>query len=180
VRGRTQERGHHGSHLLIWERLLPPTKGLEDVGPLSPNSSSRMRTLRLIQRSLSYYWPTHLAVILGVAIAVAVLSGALIVGNSVRSSLRELLVDRLGNADYVISGSYYREHLANDLESASQFAARFDATCPLITMEGLVIHQENKRRASAVLVYGVDDRFWRFHGQSRVGIKERETLLSPA
>ena len=95
---------------------------------MSPNSPSRMRTLRLIQRSLGYYWPTHLAVILGVAIAVAVLSGALIVGNSVRSSLRELLVDRLGNADYVISGSYYREHLAKDLESVSQFAARFDAT----------------------------------------------------
>jgi ABC-type lipoprotein release transport system permease subunit len=139
-----------------------------------------MRTFRLIQRSLSYYWPTHLAVILGVAIAVAVLSGALLVGDSVRSSLRELLVDRLGNADYVISGSYYREQLARDVESASQFASRFDATCPLIALEGLVIHQENKRRASSVLVYGVDDRFWRFHGQDLVTLKEREALLSPA
>jgi putative ABC transport system permease protein len=42
----------------------------------------------LVRRSLGHYWRTNLAVIAGVATAVAVLSGALLVGDSVRGSLR--------------------------------------------------------------------------------------------
>ena len=40
---------------------------------------------------------------------------------------------------------------------------RFTA-CPLIAFEGLVTHEASGRRASGVQVYGVDERFWRFHG----------------
>ena len=43
-----------------------------------------MRTTQLIKRSLSYYWQTNLVVVLGVAIAVSVLAGALLIGESVR------------------------------------------------------------------------------------------------
>ena len=39
-----------------------------------------MRTSQLLTRNLSYYWRTNLAVIFGVATAVAVLAGALLVG----------------------------------------------------------------------------------------------------
>ena len=55
-----------------------------------------MRTLDLQTRSLTYYWRTNLVVVLGVATAVAVLSGALLVGDSVRASLRDLVLQRLG------------------------------------------------------------------------------------
>ena len=48
-----------------------------------------MRTGQLLKRNLAYYWQTNLAVITGVAIAVAVLAGALLVGDSVRGSLRQ-------------------------------------------------------------------------------------------
>ena len=34
----------------------------------------------------------------------------------------------------------------------------------MIAVEGFVTHQESGRRASNVQVYGVDDRFWAFHG----------------
>ena len=47
-----------------------------------------MQTTRLIKRSLAYYWQTNLVVVLGVAIAVSVLAGALLIGESVRGSLR--------------------------------------------------------------------------------------------
>ena len=54
----------------------------------------------LALRSLRYYWRTNLAVVAGVAVAVSVLAGALVVGASVKASLRELAVSRLGNADH--------------------------------------------------------------------------------
>lgn len=50
-----------------------------------------MRTRTLVARNLVYYWRTNLAVMLGVATAVAVLTGALVVGDSVRASLRDLV-----------------------------------------------------------------------------------------
>ena len=39
-----------------------------------------MKTTRLLKRSLAYYWQTNLVVVLGVAIAVSVLAGALLAG----------------------------------------------------------------------------------------------------
>ena len=46
----------------------------------------------LVRRSVRYYWRTNAAVVLGVSIAAAVLAGALMVGVSVRASLRDLVV----------------------------------------------------------------------------------------
>ncbi len=119
-----------------------------------------MRTATLVRRSLTYYWRTNLAVVLGVATAVAVLAGALVVGDSVRGSLRDLVLGRIGRTDTVISAaSFFPEQLSTDLAAGQHFSA-----CPLIAFEGLVIHDASGRRASGVQVYGVDERFWRFHG----------------
>lgn len=142
-----------------------------------------MQTIQLLRRNLSYYWLNHLAVVLGVATAVAVLTGALMIGDSVRASLRELLLNRLGSTDLVISASgYSREQLAKDLESNSQFSTHFQAACPLISLEGIVTQQENGRRAFGVQVYGVDERFWLFHGKSpdKEFQNDRNAWLSPS
>ena len=132
-----------------------------------------MRTAQLVRRNLTYYWRTNLAVVFGVAIAVAVLAGALLVGDSVRASLRDLVLHRLGKTDYVTSSNeFFREQLSAELQKHNQFAAEgFATTCPLITLEGNVGHQSNKRRATVVRVYGVDQRFWEFHGQPHTTLR---------
>ena len=134
----------------------------------------------LIKRSLFYYWRTNLAVIAGVAIAVAVLAGALVVGESVRASLRDLVLMRLGRTDMaVFSTGFFRESLAEDLKSDRTFNDSFESACPLIIMEGFVSNQLSGRRASAVQIYGIDDRFWRFHGREAVSSAETgEALVS--
>ena len=58
-----------------------------------------MSAVRLILRSLLFHWRTNLAVACGVAVGTAVLSGALLVGDSMRGSLRHLTLDRLGRID---------------------------------------------------------------------------------
>jgi putative ABC transport system permease protein len=132
----------------------------------------------LIKRSLFYYWRTNLAVIAGVAIAVAVLAGALVVGESVRASLRDLVLQRLGRTDDVVfSTGFFRESLVDELQAHRAFDDSFQAACPLIVLEGFVSDQITGRRASAVQIYGVDDRFWRFHGREAVSPGETADVL---
>jgi ABC-type lipoprotein release transport system permease subunit len=113
-----------------------------------------MRTSTLLARNLVWYWRTNLAVLLGVAVAAGVLGGALLVGDSVRASLRDLVLARLGNTDYVVArNGFFREDLA------AAFGKTGQEVCPIIAISGMVAHQASGRRALAVQIYGVDQRF---------------------
>jgi hypothetical protein len=115
-----------------------------------------MTRTALVYRSLRHYWRSHVAVVAGVATAVAVLAGALLVGDSVRGSLRDLVLRRIGHADnVVVSTGFFREALAGEIGGT-----------PLVVMQGAVSEQASGRQVSRVEVYGVDDRFWSFHGIS--------------
>src|SRR5688572_8301971 len=141
-----------------------------------------MRPRQIVLRSLTYYWRTNVAVVLGVATAVAVLAGALLVGASVRGSLRDLVLQRLGRTDHVVvSAGFFREQLAADLQATPTFDSAFTGIAPLIVVQGFVTEQESGRRAGQVRVYGVDDRFWQFHGVGAIaGPEDRDALVSPA
>src|SRR5438552_15520916 len=114
-----------------------------------------MKPTLLVRRALAHYWRTNVAVVLGVATAVAVLAGAFLVGDSVRGSLRDLVLQRLGRTDRaVLSSGFFREALATDLEGDASFASSFEAVCPVIVMQGVVSEPASGRRASHVQVYG--------------------------
>jgi hypothetical protein len=128
-----------------------------------------MRTTRLLQRSLAYYWQTNLVVVLGVATAVAVLTGALMIGDSVRGSLRDLVSQRLGRTDVLVSSTgFFGEQLAREIKGG----------CPIITLDGVVTHESSRRRAGDVRVYGVDERFWNFNGIAARAPQDRQVFVS--
>lgn len=130
-----------------------------------------MRIYNLLARNLRYYWRTNLAVLLGVATATGVLGGAFLVGESVRASLREIALSRLGNVDSLVSRpGFLREALA----------ASFPAAAPAIVLEATVARESGVRRASAVPVYGIDQRFWRLQRLSGAPPSGREAILTPA
>jgi putative ABC transport system permease protein len=123
-----------------------------------------MSTWQFIFRSLSFHWRIHLAVALGVAAATAVLTGALLVGDSVRGSLRRLTLDRLGRIDEVLlTDRFFAEDLARRLRAAPDFARHYSAAVPAILFSrGIVETQagEASRRASQVLIVGAGEDFW--------------------
>jgi len=139
-----------------------------------------MNKSTLVRRSLTYFWRTNLAVIWGVATAVAVLAGALLVGESVRASLRDLFLSRLGDTDYVVSSvDFFPDQRVSDLQSQPTFSDEFAAATPIIALRGVVIHEASGRRSSGVEVYGVDDRFWSFQGlDPSVTLSGREVFLA--
>jgi putative ABC transport system permease protein len=126
----------------------------------------------LTRASLRYYKATHAMVVLGVAVAVAVLAGALLVGASVRDSLRDIALSRLGATEVVVTApTFFRAALAGDLQLAA---------APMIVVEGSVAHDESRRSAGRVMVYGIDERFGRFHGVDGLALDNREAFISPA
>ena len=131
---------------------------------------------RLLFRSLRYYWRTNLAVVAGVATAVAVLAGALLVGTSVRASLRDLLSRRLGATDTVVSSDrFFRDELAAAVAPANGTGPA--RSTPIIRLPGVLAHARASRRTREVQVYGVDERFWRFHGVARSGPDGRAAFI---
>ena len=114
-----------------------------------------------MRRSLSYFWRIQLAVLLGAAVATAVLTGALLVGDSVRGSLRNLTLDRLGRIDYaLVSEHFFREELATDLSRQLEGEAQFRReTVPAILLNGAAVNPKTKARASRVQIQGIDERF---------------------
>lgn len=146
-----------------------------------------MRLLQLVHRSLGHYWRTNLAVVAGVAIAVAVLAGALLVGESVRASLRQLAVGRLGHTDHLIASTqFFRQALVGDLLGTPAFKSCCSSAYGLIAVDGLVTSGESggdggERRAGGVAIYGIDDGFWKFHGRPSPGtLRPRDAWVSQA
>src|SRR5688572_1386225 len=71
----------------------------------------------LARRSVAFYFKSHLGTILGGAIATAVLTGALLVGDSVRGSLRGMALARLGVIQTALASGdrLFRTELAQEL-----------------------------------------------------------------
>ncbi|MCW8132461.1 MAG: hypothetical protein KIS92_19090, partial [Planctomycetota bacterium] len=74
-----------------------------------------MTLTALALRGLAHHWRSHLGVLLGAAVGSAVLVGALVVGDSVRYTLRTMGLIRLGQVDYAVASGerLFREALAD-------------------------------------------------------------------
>ncbi len=113
-----------------------------------------------MRRSLVYFWRLNLAVMLGAAVATAVLTGALLVGDSVKGSLRDLTLERLGGIDYVmLTRDFHREELASDLAATPGFSEKFRAAAPAILVNGSAVQAKTRARASRINILGADERF---------------------
>ena len=140
-----------------------------------------MNLRQIATRSLRHYWSTNLAIALGVAAATAVLTGALIVGESMRSSLRELTLQRLGKIDeMLVSDGFFRTALADEISQLKTFQQHYDQIEPAILFPGGTVANEQTetvRYAGQVSVLGITDQFWQFE-QSATHQFESETSFT--
>jgi len=116
-----------------------------------------MRLLGLVKRSLLFYWRTNLGVLLAVMTGTAILTGALLVGDSVRHSLRMMAASRLGstNLALIANNRFFSSPLADKLaKELNTFVA------PVLHLRGIVANSDGTKRANKIEVLGVDDRFF--------------------
>ena len=119
----------------------------------SPAVFSRSALLwRSLRHTARSYWP----VLLGVATATAVIAGALLVGDSVRGSLRTMTLERLGQVESaVLAPTFLTEDLATRLDDALP-ASR---VAPAIRLPG-TLRNPFTEAVTQVEVVGLDDRAW--------------------
>jgi ABC-type antimicrobial peptide transport system permease subunit len=141
-----------------------PRSGVDSINdsPMSsnhPSPAARLSHVSMIAAGVRYNWRTSLAVALGVAIATSVIVGALVVGDSMRGSLRELTSERLGKVDTVVApgGFFAADRAAETLDVAPENLAT------IILFDRAVAEStggRDNRLAGAVQVIGCDEAFW--------------------
>ncbi|EEF60550.1 ABC transporter permease [Pedosphaera parvula] len=118
---------------------------------------------KLIFRSLRFHARAHLGVIIGAAVGSAALVGALVVGDSVKESLHELGLLRLGRVDHAIAAGdrFFRAELANQIHPSEK-----SRSAAVLQLPGTVSSQDASARANQVQILGVDAGFWDLANQS--------------
>ncbi|GEP45278.1 FtsX-like permease family protein [Brevifollis gellanilyticus] len=111
-----------------------------------------MTLSRFVLSSARHYWRGHLGLLLGAFLASAILSGSLLVGDSVRASLRRVAELRLGKVQSGLLGGdrWFTADLAKKAGSE-----------PVIIAVGSTANANGKVRVNGTQVLGVDAGFWK-------------------
>ncbi len=103
-------------------------------------------------------------VLLAVAVSTAVIGGSLIVGDSVRVSLRQMTLSRLGGISHILhSPRFVREALADELSTSDQNLWKTSHAAPCLLLPGSVEKKSDDgelRRATSVTILGLRAADW--------------------
>jgi hypothetical protein len=124
-----------------------------------------MSLTQLLLKSIWHYRKLNLTVVLGVALSTAILLGALIIGDSVRFSLDQGTIQRLGKTSHVIvSGErLFRKQLAEEI--TAQEGVR---TAALLRSNGVAIIEGGKSQYNQLAVWGADTTLGNFAADSQL------------
>ncbi len=130
-----------------------------------------MKPLTLILKSARFYWRTHLGVVLGAALGALVLTGALLVGDSVKATLREQALARVGKAEVAMMGGdrFFRAALAEKGEPRA---------VPVMLLRGSIARADGASRINQAQVAGVGPDFWELAPAGRGATAEDELALN--
>lgn len=134
-----------------------------------------MSLFKLIFRSISYYRKQHLAVLLGTVISTAILTGALIIGDSVKYSLSNLVEKRLGEVSFALETG---DRFVSDSLAVKLAATLNLKTASVLQLQGISIEPESGERINNTQVLGVDQDFWNLSGVKVEEIAADEAIIS--
>lgn len=100
--------------------------------------------------TIKYYWGINLTLLLCIALATGVLVGSLIVGDSMRGSLRNITLDRLGHIHHAVVANHFFDPNMVDVND----------THAAIILNGTIDVPSTQVRASKVNVLGVEETFF--------------------
>ncbi|PKQ61542.1 hypothetical protein BZG02_15235 [Labilibaculum filiforme] len=134
-----------------------------------------MNLFTYIIKSLWFFRKQHFAVFLGTIVSTAVLTGALIIGDSVKYSLHDLVNLRLGKVEYAMATGdrYVRADLAKEIQE--DINGNINA---VLRVNGMAVQAEKQIRINNIQAYGVDSDFWKFSSAQEIDLKNAEVAVS--
>lgn len=145
--------------------------------------------LKLLIESIWHYRRISAVVILAVAISTAVIGGSLIVGDSVRFSLKRMTQQRLGQVTHVMhSGLFFTENLAASIQHDLPESAKPDAVtaiqdaivAPAMLLTGsleLEKSEDELLRVGSVSVVGLTSQGWNILDNGGVSPAEGRSVI---
>ncbi len=115
-----------------------------------------MNKASLIFRNLWYFRKPYLAIAAGMLVSIAVLTGALIIGDSVRFSLQKLTDQRLGKIRFAVESGdrLFRDSLASEISSKCKATV-----APVLQSNGIAINTNTTQVINNIKIYGINDKF---------------------
>ena len=110
-----------------------------------------------ILKTFIHYFKSNLLVALGVIVSTTVLTGSLIIGDSVHYSLQQSTFSRLGETTHLVSVKerYFRQEMASEIEADNP---EIRAT-PILLLEGVAVAGGGQLRVNKVQIVGIDSGF---------------------
>ena len=123
-----------------------------------------MKFRHIIKRDLFFFRRSNGATLLLAAVCCAILTGALLVGDSVQYSLKRLAQMRLGQkTQYAMptGDRFFRQELASEIAKDSKATV-----APVLAVKGILEAPDGSTRVNNINVYGVNKQFWQLASNS--------------
>ena len=132
-------------------------------------------TLRVVIRSIKFYKKPVLYQVLIIALLSAVITGSLLTGRSVRTSLKKSASERLGNTGIMISSGvrYFDASLAERMKDN----AKINCT-GILEINGYCQSLNSQKGAFNTHIYAVNNDFFMFHSNDTVRISPGEVAIN--
>ncbi|MBC8005664.1 MAG: hypothetical protein H7X84_09310, partial [Verrucomicrobia bacterium] len=114
---------------------------------------------KLILKSIWFYRKLNFTIVLGIALSTAIIVGALIIGDSVKYSLQQISVQRLGNTSHVVTAGerLFRQQLAKEMTEKTGIQ-----TSALLRANGFAVIDGGELRINQMAIWGIDSTFGQF------------------
>jgi putative ABC transport system permease protein len=135
----------------------------------------KLKVSHIVARSISYNLKSAVYQASIILLLAAVITGSLLTGKSVRKSLRQTSLEKLGNTGILISSGirYFDPSLAERISSETGLK-----TTGLLELDGYCQHFSSGQTASCIKIYGITDDFFSFQGHPGLKVNKGEIAIN--
>lgn len=130
---------------------------------------------QIILRSIAFYRKQVFFQLLIIILLAAVITGSLLVGGSVKESLRKSSAERLGNTGILISSGtrFFSADLPQRLKDSSGLSCT-----GILDLQGYCQSLGSQKGAFNIHIYGISNDFFSFHGNDTINLKTGEVAVN--
>ncbi len=134
-----------------------------------------MTLFTLLLRNIRFYRKEHLLLLMGLIVSTAVLTSALIIGDSIQHSLQQIVDQRLGTTQHIIVTQERFFPAGYSTKLAQQLKVE---TAPVLLLRGSVGAVESEQRIAAVEISGVNEYFWKIGNTEPLKLLANEVVIN--